>query len=117
MKQSQEFKTCRCHIVYLSETALASHGPGHQKNVPAMKTPLNPTFFILEFGYAGVYIFFYFFLKTSCWYTLEQPRKNIKIFLVKNFNFFNFGKICISHGQVFVMLSVKCPRMNDKNVA
>ena len=74
-------------------------------------------------------LFFLFFLRNKdCGYSLEPPcqggsnvypqslfcaiirkisnfflLKNIKIFLLKNFNFYNLRKICILHVHVFVM--------------
>ena len=38
--------------------------------------------------------------------------KNIKIFLLKIFNFYNLRKICILHGRVFVMSQVCVTDLN-----
>ena len=93
--------------------------------------PLKPHFDTVKLGFAGVYLFFLFLLQNiDCGYSLEPPcrggssiyvlslkqarsvptiyvlsknKKNIKIFQMKIFKFYNFGKICISHGHVFVM--------------
>ena len=39
-------------------------------------------------------------------YVLSKNKKKINIFLLKIFNFYNFPKIYISHGHVFVMDTV-----------
>ena len=76
---------------------------------------LIPHFYIANLGYAGVYLFFLFLLQNiDCGYLLElvptiyvlnKNKKNIKIFLLKIFNFLSFVKICILHGHVFVMFT------------
>ena len=61
------------------------------KHVREIYIPLNPTFFIVKLGFAGVYLFFLFLLQNiDCGYSLEPPRrykKNIKTFQLKIFNF------------------------------
>ena len=38
--------------------------------------PLEPHFYIVKLGYAGVYLFFLFLLQNiDCWYSLEGPRR------------------------------------------
>ena len=38
---------------------------------------------------------------------LGKNKKKIKIFQLKILNFYNLGKICISHGHVFVMPNLR----------
>ena len=91
------------------------------KHIRAMNTLLKPHFYIVKVGYAEVHLFFLFLLHNiDCVYSLELPRigrsnvypqsmfwsknkKNIKIFLLKIFNFYNLGKMCILQGLIFVM--------------
>ena len=40
-------------------------------------------------------------------YVLGKNKKNIKIFLLKIFSFYNFKNPCILHGRVFVMREVR----------
>ena len=67
---------------------------------------LIPDFYIAKLGYKGVYLFFLFLLQNiDCGYSFEPPRRKISTFfycLLKIFNFYKL-KICISHGQVFVI--------------
>ena len=66
-----------------------------RKTCPCNIYPLKPHFYIVKLGFAGVYLFFLFFLQNiDCGYSLEPPRrvptiyvlsknkKNIKIFLM-----------------------------------
>ena len=93
-----------------------------RKHVLVKYTPLNPTFTYRN-GFAGVYLFFLFWLQNiDCGYSLEPPRrgssnvypqrvptiyvlsknkKNVEIFLLKIFIFYNFKNLCILHGCVF----------------
>ena len=91
------------------------------KTCPCNIYPLEPHFYIVKLGYAGVDQFFLFLLQNiDCGYSLEPPRrggsneypqsmfwsknkKNVKIFLLKIFIFHNFKSLCILHGHVFVM--------------
>ena len=88
-----------------------------RKTCPCNEYPIKPKLYILKVGYAGVYLFFLFFLQNiDCGYSLEPPRrgssnrlgeavltcthnlcfeqnkKYIKIFPLKTFNFYNLGK-------------------------
>ena len=36
-----------------------------------------------------------------------EPKKNIKHFLLKMFNFYNLKNRCILHGRVFIMFNAK----------
>ena len=83
--------------------------------------PLEPHFYIVKLGYAGVYLFFLFLLQNiDCGYSLEPPRrggsnvypqsmflsktkKNIKFLLMKFSIFTGEKNLCILHGQVFVI--------------
>ena len=49
----------------------------HQfKTCPCNEYPLNPHFYIVKVGYAGVYLFFLFLLQNiDCGYSLEPPRR------------------------------------------
>ena len=71
-----------------------------RKTCPCNVYPLETHFYIEKLGYAGVHLFFLILLQNiDCGYSLEPPRrvptiyvleqnkKNIKIFLVKNFIF------------------------------
>ena len=71
------------------------------KRVPEYVYPLKPHFYIEKLGYAGVYLFFLFLLQTI--YVLSKNKKNIKIILLKIFDFLQFKTPCILHGRVFVM--------------
>ena len=84
--------------------------------------PIKSHFYIVKLGYAGVCLFFLFLLQNiDCRYSLEPPRrggsneypqsmfwsknkKNIEIFLLKIFNFYNLRNHRKLHGQVFVMI-------------
>ena len=62
--------------------------------------PLKPHIYIAKLGYGGVYRFFIILLQNiDCWYhVLSKNKIIIKRFLVKIFNFYNFGKTCILLG-------------------
>ena len=71
---------------------------------------VKPHFYILKNGVCrGIPIFLIFALKHRLWvltctiYVLSKNKKNIKIFLLKIFKFYNYLKICILHGHVLVM--------------
>ena len=103
----------------MATMATASANPA----CPCNEYPLKPHFYIAKLGYAGVCLFFLFLLQNiDCGYSSELPRrggsneypqsvflsknkKNIEIFLLKVFNFYNLRKIYILHGYVFVMRS------------
>ena len=68
----------------------------------------------------GIHIFLIFALKHRLWvlvrttsarrfyrvptiYVLSKNKKNIKIFLLKIFNFYSSKNLCLLHGQVFLM--------------
>ena len=76
----------------------------HQENISCN---LYMHFYIAKLRYAGVYLSFLFLLQNiDCGYSLEPPRRNkktIKRFLLKIFNFYNLGIICVLHVRVFVM--------------
>ena len=95
-----------------------------RKTCPCSIYPLEPYFYIVKLGYAGVYLFFLFLLQNiDCGYSLEPhrrvgsnvyPQSMFNVFeekkrkyeknLLKIFNFYNLIiKICILHGHVFVM--------------
>ena len=86
-----------------------------RKTWPCNVYPLEPHFYILNLGYAGVYIFFLFFLQKRLWvlvrtasptiYVLSKNKIYIYIYinLLKIFIFCNFNNLCILQGQVFVM--------------
>ena len=71
------------------------HPPGEKlmsirKTCPCNVYPLEPHFYIVKLGYAGVYLFFLFLLQNiDCVPTnvLSKNKKNIKTFLLKIFNF------------------------------
>ena len=46
------------------------------KTYPCNVYPLEPHFYIVKLGYAGVYLFFLFLLQNiDCGYSLEPPRR------------------------------------------
>ena len=70
--------------------------------------PHTPLLYSKSGVYKGIPIFLFLIQNIDCGYSLEiyvssKNKKNIKIFLLKIFNFYNFDKICLSHGHVFVM--------------
>ena len=78
--------------------------------------PLEPHFYIVKLGYAGVYLFFLFLLQSiDCGYSLESPHRDgsnmyphsmfwAKIRKISNiFKFYILRKIYILPGHVFVM--------------
>ena len=78
------------------------------KTSPCYVYPLEPHFYIVKLGFAGVYLFFLFLLQNvDCGYSLEpaKNKKNIRKFPLKIFIFYNFKNLCLLHGQVFVMKS------------
>ena len=95
-----------------------------RKHVRVMYTPLNPTFVQQKWGTQWYTYFFLFLLQNiDCGYSLEPPqqavltsthnlcfgakiRKNIKLFLQKIFNFYNYRKNYNLHGRVFVMQTI-----------
>ena len=82
------------------------------KTCPCNVYPLEPHFYIAKLGYAGVYLFFLFLLQNiDCGYSLEftiyvlsKNKKNIKMFQLNIFIFYNFKNLCILHGHVFIMV-------------
>ena len=91
------------------------------KTCPCKVYPLEPHFYIVKMGYAGVHLFFLFLLQNiDCGYSLEPPRrggsyeypqsmfrsknkKNIQNFQLKIFQFLKLKNLCLLHGKVFVM--------------
>ena len=67
--------------------------------------PHTPLLYSKSGVYRGIPIFLFFlFIGYSLEiYVSSKNKKNIKIFLLKIFNFYNFDKIYLSHGHVFVM--------------
>ena len=63
--------------------------------------PLIPHFYIVKLGYI-IPIFLIFAPKHKLW-VLVRTASPINFFLLKIFNFYNLGKICISHGHVSIM--------------
>ena len=48
----------------------------HHEKCPCNVYPLEPHFYIVKLGYAGVYLFFLFLLQNmDCGYSLEPPRR------------------------------------------
>ena len=88
--------------------------------------PLEPHFYIVKLGYAGVYLFFLFLLQNiDCGYSLEPPqrggsnvypqsmfwakiRKISKKNSAEKFKFLKLKNLCLLHGQVFVMSWTQC---------
>ena len=70
----------KCLVILHIENAVIC--PFIRKTCPCNVYPLEPHFYIAKLGYA---------------------KKNIKIFLMKIFIFYNFKNLCILHGHVFIM--------------
>ena len=63
------------NVIYTA--AKHKHLPIHiRKTCPCNVYPLEPHFYIVKLGYAGVYLFFLFLLQNiDCGYLLEPPRR------------------------------------------
>ena len=91
-----------------------------RKHARVMNTPMNPTLYS-KTGVCRSTLFFLIFApkhrlrvlvrnasprrfqRVPTIYVLSKNKKNMKNFLLKSFNFYNFRKICTLHGHVFVM--------------
>ena len=93
--------------------------------------PLIPHFYIVKLGYAGVNMFFLFLIQNiDCGYSLEPPQRGssymypqsmisaklLKISkknLLKIFNSYNLGKVCILHGHVLYWYAILKTKSRD----
>ena len=74
-----------------------------------MNTHLNPHFYIVKLGFAGVYLIFLFFIQNiHCGYSLEHvPTMYVLRKNAKNINFFA-GEIFSFYGEKLKIISVYC---------
>ena len=88
----------------------------HQENMSVQYIPpYTPHLYRKKLGYAGVYLFFYFFSQNIDFgfslepsrvpiiYVLRKNKKNVKKKSNENFRFLSPKKFCVLHGHVFVL--------------
>ena len=67
--------SCLIHEVIQGSFAVDLY-PSIMKTCPCNVYPLEPHFYIMQLGHAGLYLFFLFLLQNiDCGYSLKQPRR------------------------------------------